>query len=534
MNAEQIKKLSIGYLKQPLEDKTVMFIENYYNGARGIISKLFRDYLSGPLYKDYKFVWVARDYEETLKNFGSLLDDGRIWICVANGYDYVRFINTAKYIFSATYLPGFFIKRAGQVVYYAPLDFFIHKKTYTNAMLWRLCPTMNNADNIITENDSDEVRDFAKRFGISGKIKHLDIKPECGFTKEKTEEKKYIFLSLTDRKRSVKSLGIFQYVYDTVTSLAEAYGYEVYWKISLDLYRKYREDEMYVLAFKNIYSNEADCRGFLEYADIVISDNYTDAQTADNYCENVIFYYNENVEYEELQTKGRVMYTADYARLLDVLEMKLDNRKSIKDTVNMNNVPVLLECPKELCGDCGYGVTGSVSSCNSVAVRDEKDPVRILIVLEIKGVESTVVTLMDILEKYKSKANITVFFCTAAGGRLYEYLDEMNTDISYICRTGAIRCNEAEKKEVIRRIDWGAEGNSPALNRAERVLRDEWNRIVGKTVYDHAVVMSGINDFWDNMDRFVPANETFLFQKGDSAEETVKNIKSILDKIDIY
>ena len=534
MNAEQIKKLSIGYLKQPLEEKTVMFIEYYYNGARGVISKLFRDYLSGPLYKDYKFVWVARDYEETLKNFGSLLDDGRIWICVANGFDYVRFLNTAKYIFSATYLPGFFIKRAGQVVYYAPLDFFIHKKTYTNAMLWRLCPTMNNADRIFIENDSAEVYDFAKRFGISEKMKHIDIKPECGFTEENREDKKYIFLSLMDRKRSVKSLGIFQYVYDTVTSLAEAYGYEVYWKISLDLYRKYREDEMYVLAFKNIYSNETDCRGFLEYADIVISDNYTDTQTADYYCENVIFYYNENVEYEELQTKGRVMYTADYARLLDILEMKLDNRKSITDTVNMNNVPVLLECPMELCGDCGYGVTGPVSIGNPVTSQDEKDPVRILIVIDVTGVESTVGVLKDMLEKYKSKAHITVFFCTAAGGKLYEYLDEMNTDISYICRTGAIRCNETERKEVIRRIDWEAEEKDAALNRAERVLRDEWKRIIGIKLYDYAVVMSGISNFWDNMDRFAPANETFLFKKGDSAEETVNNIKSILDRIDIY
>lgn len=531
MDAMQMKSLSIDFSEKPLEEKTVMFIENYYNGARGVISKLFRAYLTGSLYKDHKFVWVARDYEETLKNFGSLLDDGRVWICVVNGYDYIRFLNTAKYIFTSVYLPGFFIKRDEQMVYYAPLEFFFRRKTYTESMLLRLCPTMNNADRILFEANSEKVSDFAKRFGITGKMKFAAVKPQYGFIKEKGKEKKYIFLSLTDRRKAVKSLGVFQYVYNTITSLAEAYGYEAYWKISLDLYRKYREDEMSILEFKNIYSNESDCRDFIEYADIVISDNYTDVLTADAYCENVIFYYNEDMEYETLQTKNRVMYTSDYARLLDILEMKLDGRESIADTVDMDKVPVLLECPAELCGDCGYGVTEPMDEAETESERIG-DFVRILIVLDVTGMEDMVIRIRDIVGKYRTKADITVFFCTASGGRIYDYLDNMYTDIPYMCRAGAIRCSEAEKKEAIGKIDWNAGEKAAALhNRAERVLRDEWTRIAGKTIYDYSVAMLGFNNFWDNMNRFVPAKNTLFFKKKASSEDTFRSMCDVLEDI---
>ncbi len=534
MNAEQMKNLSIDYSRQPLEEKTVMFFENYYNGARGVISKIFKGYLSSPLYKDHKFVWVARDYEETLKIFGSLIDDARVWICAVNGHDYVRYLNTAKYIFVAAYLPNFFVKREGQVVYYAPLDFFIHKKTFTNMMLWRLCPTINNADRILAEEKSEEVLDFARRYGISDKLKITDLSIENGTSGPDggEEEKKRVFLSLTDRKRSVKSLGVFQFVYDTVTSLADAYGYDVYWKISLDLYRKYRDDEMYVIAFKNIYSSEDDCREYMECADIIISDNYTDVLAADKYCENVIFYYNEDVEYEELNTKGKVMYTGDYGRLLDIFEMKLSGQDTIEDTVNMDNVPVLLDCPGELCGDCGYGVTEGKGREEDVEITVPGSLTKVIVVLEITGIESVVTSLKELLDGYKTKMNITVLFCTASGGKLFEYLDDLHTDISYICRAGAIRCSAAEKKEVISRIEWeGGADSSVSTGRAERVLRDEWIRIIGRVSYDHGVAMTGINNFWDNMNRFVPAREVSYFRKKISVDDTVSDIKEALDKI---
>ena len=244
----------------------------------------------------------------------------------------------------------------------------------------------------------------------------------------------------------------------------------------------------------------------------------------------MIFYYNEDVEYEELKSRGRVMYTPDYARLLDILEMKLDGRESITDTVNMDNVPVLLECPDELCGDCRYDVTEPVT-VGEPETELKSEPFRVLIVLEISGMDDPVVPLRDMLEKYKTKANITVFFCTAAGGKLYDHLDDMYTDNPYICRAGAIRCSAAEKKEVIGKIDWSAGEKAALQNRAERVLRDEWTRIAGKTVYDHAVAMSGINNFWDNMNRFVPAKETVLFKKTASTDDMVRDISKAMDDI---
>ena len=516
MNAEQLKNRSLELSGVPTEEKTVMFIENYYNGARGVISEIFRSYLEGPLYKDYRFVWVARDYEETLKIYGSLLDDSRIWICVTNGHDYVRFLNTAKFIFTAVYLPSFFIKRDDQVVYYAPFDIFINKKTYVKSMLWRLNPTLNNADHIIIEENSFNAGDFAYRFGISDKVRMM--KPVCREGDGSDDKKKKtVYVSLMDKQRGTKNYGIFQYVYETITSLTEAYGFEAYWKVSLDYYRKYREDEISLIAFKNIFSGEDDCRFLLENADIIISDNYTGVVTADKFCENIIFFYNENTEYDELITKNKVFCTSDYARMLDLFEMKLRGEDTIKDTVDMDKVPVLLDCPPELCGDSSFHVverSPSDSERKSINIDKRK---KILIVMETAGTDITVKKLHEELTKYLKDMHITVFFVTGAKGTLYKQTDDMVTDISYICRAGVIRCTPAERKAVIGEIDRNMRQTDPVYyNRLEKVLRDEWIRCIGKTEYDVAVIMSGMSKFWDNMINVCPSDETFIFKKSET------------------
>ena len=523
MNTDQERTYSMELSKKPLEEKTVMFIENYYNGARGIISKLFKAYLESPLYKDYKFVWMARDYEEAVRIYGTLIDDKRVWLCYANGRDYVRFLNVSKYIITALHLPSFFIKREGQVIFYAPIDYYISSEIYTKAMLWRLNPTLNDSDRVLLEDGIHGIDSFSCRFGVGDKVKRLNLSYESlPSDREKAEKNKTVFVSMMDKQRSIKGYAVFQYVYDTITSLSEAYGYEVHWKVSIDYYRKYREDDLSIATFKNIHSGDEDCRIISEKADIIISDNFTDVLTADRYCGNIIFYYNKDFEFDDLKMVHDLMYTNDYERLLDLLEMKLSGGDSVYDKVDTEKVPVLFDCPSELYGEKDYGIIANprTQECG-VCCTDKRK--KAILVLNISDSGLTIKKLHKILSSYKDDINITVFFVNSAGGALYDHLKEMGTDISYICRSGMMRCTDAEKKAVIGSIKWEERSDAPHYyDNLENVLRDEWKRCLGRSEFDLCIFMSGMSRFWDNMERVFPAERVLRFNKSKNDQKLIE------------
>ncbi len=525
MEAEQIRKLNIDFSKKGIEEKTILFMENYFCGARGVISRIFNEYLVNPVYRDYKLVWLTQDYDATVKKYGAWLDSEKIWLCVKNGYDYVRYLNTAKYIYTADYLPNFYIKREGQEVFFAPMDLLLARKEYkTKAMLWRLDATVNSADHIIADKNAKNIPGFLQRFGHKDVINPSGEKGEGYFIKPR----KKVFFSLLNTKRGAKSLETFQYFYGFFTALADAYGYDVYWKLPHSLYNKYLDEEYVSKSYLNVHNTEEESLSFMQQADIVVADTLCDVVSACNVCNHIIYYAAPDDENEDLLFSKDVYKTGGIEMLSDIFEMKLAGKKKISDETNHKETHELFDCPKLLKGSMEHElIKKNVPKAAVKSSAEADDRPDVLIAAETGGFPDMVKELHERLLKYKDKVRITVLYRSASKGVLYNQIQDLSTDISYICRNGVLQCPDEDRDLLTKKTIKSKDSGEPAENTAA-VIKDEWLRILGRGDFDHAIAITGVNVFWLNMYNYMPAAGEALYKQKATAKETVDEAEKLL------
>ena len=526
MDAELITKHNNTFSKSAIEEKTIMFIESYYNGPRGLISKIFKEYLADPVYNGYKLVWVAQDYDETLRIFGSWLDSDRIWLCVKNGYDYIRYLNTSKYIYSSAYLPAFYTKRDGQVLYYAPLEFILVKKRYTKAMLWRFAATVNQADYILVERGTYGMTGFTEKF--KGK-KIIDI----SYPKEKAyhiQRKKTVFISLMDRSRGAKNLNVFQFIYNTYTNLAAAYGYDVFFKIPLSLYNRYRDEENIFGEKNNVYSSENEILSLIQGSAIMISDSFCDLISAGKY-NNKLLYFSENVEDEDETVWFKELYsTDDFGVLSDIFEKTMKGEIIRFRDISRSKDSSTLDYPQELKGERKINIIKRKNAKQGKKILSEADNnPRVLILAEICGCKDIMKKLHDMLVRYKNELSITVLFRGTWKGELYEQLDDITTDINYICRSGNLQCSE-KNKETIKKVNITRKDDHKEIESIQSDIKEEWRRMLGRDDFDHTIGVTGKNVFWLNMYRYLPSTTFDTYEADDSSDLIVQRIEELIIK----
>ena len=542
MESEQIRAVNMEYSEQALEEKTIMFIENYYCGARGLISRIFDEFITNPLYDGYKLVWMAQDYDETVRRFGSWLDSDRVWLCVKNGYDYIKFLNLAKYIYTADYLPAYYMKREGQVVYYAPLDVLLTRKHYTKAMLWHFGATVNHADHILVEKNTPGAASFTDRFGSE---KPVLLSDDDGVIQEyMTDRQKMVFISLADTKRGACNLNTFQFIYGFLTLLADAYGYAVHWKIPLSLYKRLRADEVLYRNCPNVHSAETECLSLIKNADVTVSDNMCDIISAGKYCEKLVFYSKAADETEEYDLSRDLYVTDDLESLAQLLEILLSESGEKTETPADAEWSTLFDCPKELKGERKYRLINADDTVSGVwngsqEETKKKEQPELLIMAETCGFPDMLGKLHDMLLKYKDKARLTVLYRGTWKGALYDQLSDISTDISYICRSGSMQYSDADINKLMKeRLGEGAKAGKNAKKtvqdkneEAERLgglIAKEWLRILGRDDFDHAIGITGANVFWLNMYDHIPAGSSETYEKEDTADLTVATVEKLI------
>lgn len=519
MEADQIKKVNIEYSTAEIEDKTILFIENYYCGARGIISKIFYEYLYNPLYSDYKLVWLVRDYNEAVSKFGGRLEDGRVWLCIINGYDYVRYLNTARYIYTADYLPNFYQKREGQIVFYAPIDYILARKHYTNAMLWKHWKTVNAADHIVTEENTPGIEKVTGKADYENVIKVFDTKEEFYIKSSKT-----VFVSLVGERDGINNKNSFYYIYSLFTALADAYDYDIHWRVSLALYKKLISDESIYESLKNVHSTEEAVSSLFKNADIIITDNMCDLVSANKNCKKVILFTNQISEIEDISCKNDFLVVSDFEVLSDIYEALLSGSEIISCKKEYNKGTELPDCPSELMGEKDYKtVKGNISSLSCEVINSEAshEKARILLLVETCGLNDFLYGLNESLKKYKDKVFLTVLYRGSWNTTLYDRIADIDTDIPYICRSGEIQCEDEFKEEIIKT-------NCAGKSWTKEVVQNEWKRILGRTDFDYAIGIRGVNVFWNNMYEYVPASKFDLYEKKESASDMIDEIENLL------
>ncbi len=519
MDAEQIRKVNMEYSMAELEDKTILFIENYYCGVRGIISRIFYDYLSDPMYSDYKLVWLARDHDEAVRRFGAWLNDERVWLCIKNGYDFVRYLNTAKYIYTADYLPSFFQKREEQLVYYAPIDYILARKQYTRAMLWRFWASINLADHIIAEDNTPGIEKVIEKTGYES-VKKVPVINEEYYIGSRQK----VFVSFAGEKNGISNKNSFYYIYSMYTALADAYGYDVHWRVPLSLYKKLISDESISDSLKNVNSTGEEVLSLFGSADIIVTDNMCDLTSASKKCEKIILFSDQISEIEEMAFSKDFYITNDFEVLSDIYEMMLSGSETIPDVKDHDKKTGLPDCPKELLGEKDYKVVKSNTgplSWDPAKESASREKGRVLILTETCGLNDFLNVLNERLEKYKDKVSLTVLFRSSWNGTLYDQIADLDTDIPYICRSGEMQCKDEFKEAMVK-------AHCVEKSRIKEAVQNEWKRILGKTDFDHAIGIKGNNIFWNNMYEFVPAPEFDLYEKKQLSSAMVDEIEAHL------
>ena len=534
MESEQIKAVNMEYSEQALEEKTIMFIENYYCGARGIISKIFNDYLTNPVYDGYKLVWLAQDYDETMNHFGPWLESDKVWLCVKNGYDYIRFLNTAKYIYTADYLPSFFMKREGQEIYYAPLDILLEKKFYTKAMLWHFASTVNHADHILVEKETPGLLRFTEKYGCNRIVRLFDNDDSKKY--QIADAHNIVFISLANTKRGAKNINRFQYLYNIITPLADAYGFTVHWKIPLSLYKRFRDDEVAYSSCENVHSAEKECSTLMRDSDVVVSDNLCDIVSAGKYCEKLIYYADSADDTEKHYISKDVCVTNDFEKLLDLFEMFISDGEKTPEIPDGVKGSLLTDCPKDLKGDDDYriiegyaqDVWSKIDPSGEDFVEDGRP--EILVMAETCGFPDMVKKFHDLFLKYSDRIRFTVLYRGTWKGSLYDQLSDLGTDISYICRSGTVQCSDADLEKLTNERVGGKKSKKTAETEEgfNNILESEWLRMLGRGGFDYSIGITGTNVFWLNMYDHIPADDHKTFEKEDTAEDTAGQLEKLI------
>lgn len=475
---EKEEREQIDYLLElrnsPIDSKSIMFIENYSAGARGIIKRLFLKKLNDPQYIEYSFIWVCRDYDETIKIFGNQINSKRIWLVESGKRDYIRFLMTAGIIVTAELLPEYYIKRDGQVIYTFLHETNAYQLTYSKGQLQNMISTINFTDSFLY------LDDHIKRFlvyqnrideGKLIKLEYEELYPEFFCDKEKLFkiEQKNVVLSIRD-DRHLKSVAEFRRIRRELEGVSQFYDAEIVCRVKLNFYRdKFIQDEEARINTPDVFSDEYELGSLLEDSVIVITDSLYDAMYATSLGKRAILFYSKSIASHFVRKLGDFVKVDSHESVLTQLESLL--RHDYLDST--------------------------------------KDRQKVLIVAkwDFDWFKKNIKDINGLAEVN----DLTVLFRSSKDSDIYKYLTSFSKHVKYIVRTGFYQCTERERE-----LFEGQEGNLEEEDK-KCIVSDEWKRILGNEHFNLMVANADADYLWEAMYKYAPADDVKLYDYEDDS-----------------
>lgn len=473
---ENEEREKIDYLLElrnsPIDNKSIMFIENYSAGARGIIQRLFIKKLNNPQYMDYTFIWVCRDYDETLKIFGNQINTKRIWLVESGNRDYIRFLMTAGTIVTADLLPEYYIKRDGQEIQTFLHETNVYQLTYSKSQIQNMVSTINFTDSFLYQDD------FIKRFLVcqhridEGKLLKLELNelyPELSCNKEKSSKggKKKVVLSIRD-DRHLKSVAEFRRIRRELEGIAQFYDAEIVSRVKLNFYRdKFIQDEEARINTPAVFSDEYELGSLFEDSVIVITDSLYDAMYASALGKRVILNYSKSIAGHFIRKFGDYVKVSSHEGVITQLESLL--RGEYLDSSN------------------------------------HRQKILLVAKWDIDWFKKNVKDIIGLAEAN----DLTVLFRSSKDADIYKYLTSFSKRVKYIVRTGFYQCTENER-ELFQN-----ENELLDENTKKDIASIEWKRILGNEHFDLMLANSETDYLWGTMYKYAPTDEVKLYDYED-------------------
>ncbi len=491
-------------LESPLAEKTIMFIEGYSSGAIGDVTELFAYCMQDPGLEDFTLVWVADDYDALLETFPCYAERNNVRIARPGGVDFVRYLESARWVVTATYLPPYFVKNPHQVLIGCfDLPHLRDGDTFDREDLFDVMPTLNSLDALLAMDA--KVTDWVcgQRSDNGAGLRVIDAaysRFDCVCGSEGQGASYDIVVSLSPSVPGVwSSATSFNDLAKQISyrTRGNSVGYRIapsFWHLA-----KERSDDLLCLDF---LTNRQNLARQLDGAKLLVTDNAVDlfcAQTLGIAC--IFFSYSRRSRMNipgPLKAGTRVVHSRD--ELFCALEELAASPVSVQER------PAV---PPVCAGAMGAVFALRPQGCASEVSRE-------LVVLswnDLRVVEDAV----------QAQGGESPFDYLLMRNDAIERLDGVKRFFAsehVVCRTGYHMGTDEERD----RLAQGSFDGTMAAGADGAFLAWEWTRLTGPVKYAKVHVPETKDSFWTAMFAVAPADEVRAYERVEDVVRTQREI----------
>lgn len=492
-------------LESPLAEKTIMFIEDCSSGAIGDVSELFAYCMQDPRFEDFTLVWVADDYDALLETFPRYAEHVNVRIARLGGVDFVRYLESARWVVTASYLPPYFVKRPDQMLIGCfGLQHLRDERAFDREDLFGVMPTLNSLDALLTADAkvADWVR--GRRSDSGAGLRVIDtaicLRFDCACGSEGQGASYDIVVSLSPSVPGVwSSATSFNDLSKPISyrTRGNSVGYRIapsFWHLA-----KEKSDDLLCLNFLTDRQNLA---RQLDGAKLLVTDNAVDlfcAQTLGVAC--IFFSYSRRSRLNipgPLKADTRVVHSRE--ELFDALE------EFVASPVSAQERPAV---PPVCAGAMEAVFALRPQGCASEVPRE-------LVVLSWKD-------LRVVEDAMRMQGGESPFDYLLMRNDAIARLDGMKRFFAsehVVCRTGYHMGTDEERD----RLAQGSFAGAMADGADGVFLAWEWTRLTGPVRYAKVHVPEIEDPFWKAMFAVAPAGEVCAYERAEDAVRVQREI----------
>ena len=453
------------YRKRALRSNLTLFIWNAAPLASSVMTRLLKKVAAEK--KDETIAFVAQDYDALEGELGAWLETANLKLLMPHTSEFIKVLASATTIYTGGFLPIYYVKRPGQVVYGVfSAEFFAPKRLNQN-LLKMAMHTYNNLDYLYTYDRADLIP-----------VTVDDVKRD------------QVLVCLENAVSYGREIGRFRDLVSRVSNLIKAYGWQQKYLVPATFWRRCREypDD---LPLGDILPYSNDVQKLLDGTRLLLTDDEELAEYAGRREIPMLFLAQK--PYTVPLKPGRIAYSIPGLYELADAFLSRDVWQAAREAENPEPVATFrLALPD---------AWQKVSHTNGK---------RILVVGDWNEIKPYFHRFGNWNHNgVYGGATFSLLTWNSGEGDFYDTVSPVVDPVHIACRTGRYQSSGQERALVGRGYE---ELIDPEVSR--EMVADEWNRLTGAVYYDEIWAQKSDDVFWKIMYREAPAENVEILERG--------------------
>ncbi len=159
---------------------------------------------------------------------------------------------------------------------------------------------------------------------------------------DKEKDSKFIYFSFLSDAYPYDNTEIFDYIYNKMTVLANAYGFSVVWRVSPGLVKRLSKDKPVEKVYERVLWDRSECRRMLKASEFVVTDTLREASDAMSLGKETLLMYKTDIPEEYKCVINGAFISDGFEGVLREAERKMNG---------VGTVPFLFDCPDDIKSD---------------------------------------------------------------------------------------------------------------------------------------------------------------------------------------